>query len=336
MFLLGLEFGGQSFAWDSATPICLIVFGLVTLCMFFLNEWKLAKYPIIPLDLFSKRHNIACLAVCACHGFVFIGGSFYLPFYFQTCLGATPILSGVYTLCSALSLSIASMMTGIFIRKTGQYLPPIRFGFAFILIGYALFTNLGLPANWAKVIIYQIVAGIGVGPQFQAPLIALQSNVNPRDIAAATATFTFTRNIATSISVVVGGVVFQNIMNKQRDTIIAALGPKVAGRLSGFSAGANVKLIDSLPAHQREVVRGAFVHSLYYMWIMYAAFAGLGLLCTFLVSRKRLDKQHEQTKTGLDVEKEKRADRVAAKAAKHGPVADAEKVSANEEAPVVR
>jgi hypothetical protein len=56
------------------------------------------------------------------------------------------------------------------------------------------------------------VAGLGAGLNFQSPWFTLQSYVDPSDFATATATFGFTRNIATSVSVASGGVVFQNPM----------------------------------------------------------------------------------------------------------------------------
>lgn len=177
MLLLGLEFGGVSFPWSSPTVICLIVFGIITIGLFFLVEYRFAPYPLMPLDLFSKRSNMAALGVCFFHAFVFISGSYFLPLYFQAVLGATPILSGVYLLPTALSLSFLSAFTGIFIRKTGQYLPCIWFGLVFMAAGFGTFIDLGVHSSWAKIIIFQIIAGIGVGPNFQSPLIALQSLV---------------------------------------------------------------------------------------------------------------------------------------------------------------
>jgi hypothetical protein len=44
-------------------------------------------------------------------------------------------------------------------------------------LGFGLFIDFDVNSSWAKIIVYQIVAGIGVGPNFQAPLIALQSLV---------------------------------------------------------------------------------------------------------------------------------------------------------------
>jgi MFS family permease len=131
----------------------------------------------MPLSVFSKRSNIAALGTCFCHAFVFIPGNYFLPLYFQAVLGATPILSGVYLLPTAIALSIFSILTGIVIRKTGQYLAAIWFGMTLMTIGTGLFIDLGANSSWAKIIIYQAIAGIGVGPNFQAPLIALQSLV---------------------------------------------------------------------------------------------------------------------------------------------------------------
>lgn len=330
MLLLGLQFGGEAFPWKSATVICLIIFGILTIALFVVNEWRLAKYPIIPLHIFKERSNIACLLVCFCHGFVFIGGSYYLPLYFQACLGATPLLSGVYTLATALSLSFASMATGISIRKTGQYLPPIYAGLAIMTLGYGLFTNLDAHSSWAKIILYQIVAGVGVGPLFQAPLIALQSLIPPKDIAAGTATFQFTRNLATSISVVIGGVVFQNTVSSQSSRLLAILGPTTARQLSGFAAVANVGLIDSLPTDQKEAVRDIFANSIHDLWIMYVCFAAVGLLASFLITKQALNREHETTKTGLEEEEIKRQERVEKRRSKkagnvEGSVQDLEK-----------
>ncbi len=313
MLLLGLEFGGVTYPWNSAKVICLIVFGIFVAGLFVLNEWKFARYPVMPLRLFKHRSNIAALGVCFCHGYVFIAGTYYLPLYFQAVLGSTPLLSGVYLLPFALSLSFVSGATGIWIKKTGKYLPAIRFGLFVMALGMGLFIDLDATPNWPKIILFQIVAGIGVGPNFQSPLLALQTMVPPRDIATATATFGFTRNLSTSISVVIGGVVFQNEMQKRYPALVAALGLQTANELSGGSAGASVGLVKQLPAAQRAIARNAFYQSLRTMWIMYVAFAGLGLLISLFIGNKKLSKEHQVTRTGLAEEEQNRKENKAAK-----------------------
>lgn len=162
MFLLGLEFGGVVFPWQSATVICLIIFGVVSTGLFITWEKYGAKYPLMPLHLFHSISTVASFGVCFFHGFVFIAGSYYLPLYFQAVLGASPLLSGVYLLPFALSLSFLSGATGVFIKKTGKYIPPIIFGMVFMTLGFGLFIDLDDNANWAKIIIFQIIAGVSL------------------------------------------------------------------------------------------------------------------------------------------------------------------------------
>ncbi|KAN0067484.1 Major Facilitator Superfamily domain containing protein [Elaphomyces granulatus] len=306
MILLGLDFGGVSYPWSSATVICLIIFGVVVIALFIVNEWRFAKYPVIPLRIFKHSSNIAALGVCFCHGFVFIAGSYYLPLYFQSVIGAGPLLSGAYLLPYIVSFSFVSYATGILIKRSGKYLPTVWLGLAIMTLGFGLFIDLPLSATWSKIILYQIVAGIGVGQNFNSPLVALQTLVKPGDIATATATFFFTRILSTSISVVIGSVVFQNEMQKQQPSLIAALGPETANVLSGGSAAASVDVISQLPDGQRDVARAAFHHSLKIMWIVYVAFAGLGLAIGFFIGNQILSKDHTVTKTGLKEEEGKR------------------------------
>ncbi|KAL9100746.1 MAG: hypothetical protein Q9163_003913 [Psora crenata] len=306
MFLLGLEYGGVSYPWSSATTLCLIVFGIVTIGLFFINEWKLAVYPVMPLRLFKHRSNVASLGVCFIHGMVFISGTYFLPLYFQTVLGATPILSGVYLFPFVLSLSFVSIIVGVFIKKTGQYLPPIWLGMMFMAIGFGLFIDLPNGRTWGRIFAFQIIAGIGVGPNFQAPLIALQTKVEPRDIATATALFGFTRNLATSISVVIGGVIFQNRMVAHQPTLEANLPRDVAIELSHQSAGASTQLVQHLPQAQRRIVTGAYTESLRTLWIFYVVMASLGVLVSFAISKQALSQKHQQYKGGLEAEQEHR------------------------------
>ncbi|KAJ5864727.1 Major facilitator superfamily domain general substrate transporter [Penicillium soppii] len=312
MFLFGLEFGGVNYPWASATVICLIVFGVLTWTLAMVYEWRFAKFPIIPSRLFNEWYNILILMVCFCHGFVFIAGTYYLPLYFQTVLQANPILSGVYVLPMVLSLSIASVFTGITMKKTGRFRELIIGGMFFILLGFGLFIDLKAYASWPRIIIYQLIAGIGIGPNFQAPLVAFQANIRPADMATATATFGFVRQLSTSMSVVLGTVIFQNIMGQQSDKLIASVGAETAATISASFAGSSKSLINSLNASQREVVLGAYTHALNRMWIFYTAVAGVGLILSLFIRRRELTTHHTVQKTGLAEQERARQERIDA------------------------
>lgn len=326
MFLIGMESGGVDHPWDSAYTLCLIIFGLVTIVLFFLIEWKVAKYPVIPLRLFHDPSNLASLGVCSIHGFVFIASSYYLPIYFQAVVGASPLLSGVYLFALVLSLSFASATAGIFIKKTGLFRPPIWFGLCMMTLGYGLFIDLDPTANWAKIIIFQIIAGIGVGPLFQSPLIALQSHVKGHDIAVATATFGFVRNLATAMSVVIGGVIVNNEITKHNAYLRTVLGDQLADELTSSSFGSTTELVRRLTGDRRDAVNEAYTSSLQKMWIFYTAFAAFGIFVSLFITKKELSKQHEKAVTGIaEQERVRQLEKAERKARRNTAEADAEK-----------
>ncbi|RMD40088.1 hypothetical protein DV735_g5060, partial [Chaetothyriales sp. CBS 134920] len=285
-----------------------------------LTIWKFAKYPIIPLRIFKNTSNLATLGVCFLHGFVFIGAGYYLPLYFQVVLAATPIMSGVYLFAHVLMVSLASALGGIFMKKTGLFREPIWFGLAVMTLGFGLFIDLPDHKEWSKIIIYQMIAGVGVGPNFQAPLIALQSHLKGHDIAVGTATFGFIRNIATALSIVLGAVVFQNELKSHTSTLVAAVGPELGHRLSTSAFGITSGQLHSLTSQQRHVISSVYTQSLKIMWIFYTAFSGAAIVVSLFIKKKELTREHETTKTGLQeqerVRQQEKADRDARKQAK--------------------
>ena len=299
MWLLGLEFGGVTYPWKSATTICLIIFGVITVGIFLVYEWKIAKYPVIPVHLFSTRSNIAAYGMSWTHAFVFMSGSYWLPLYYQGVLGASSLLSGVYLLPYVLALSFISAASGVFIKKTGMYKIVIVAAMVVTVIGFGLIIDYEPRANWAKIICFQIIAGLGIGPNFQAPLIALQTNVEPRDIGSATATFSFIRQLGTSISVVIGGVIFNNEMDNKRSMLERELGPELAERLSGANAASSVGLVGKLSGREGRIAKTAYWDSLQIMFIVYTCFAALGLIISLFIKQVKLNKEHQEHKTGL-------------------------------------
>ncbi|GAB0131878.1 hypothetical protein EsDP_00000333 [Epichloe bromicola] len=322
MLLLGLEFGGVQHPWDSATVICLVVFGVVTVVLFVVYESRVAKYPVMPVSLFRHRTSVAAFSLSFMHAFANMGGSYWLPLYFQAVMGATSLLSGVYLLPFVLSLSFTSALTGIAIKRTGNYKLPIMIGVAIMTLGFGLLVGVGDDRNWARIIIFQIIAGIGVGPNFQAPLIALQTNVEPRDIGVATASFGFLRQLGTSISVVAGGVIFNNQMQAQRGYLESQLDPSLASLFAGSQAAASVHVVAGLRGNDAAVVKHAYWNALQKMYILFTCAAFAGLVISLGITQRKLSKHHTEHKTGLQSLKHRNE---GGEAVDDGAGADAEK-----------
>jgi hypothetical protein len=246
MILLGLDFGDVTYPWSSTTVICLIVFGVVSVGIFIVNEWKFATNPIVPLRLFSSTSTAAAYSVFACNSYVFIGLAYYLPLYSQSVLGADAQTSGLYLMPLIISSSLSAAFAGVFIRQTGRYLPVMYVAQAILVLGTGLFLDLEFEKNLTKLFIFEILVGIGVGMSIEAPILAAQAATTVRDTAAVTATMGFFRSIATAISVVIGGVIFQNEMNVANPGLVDQLGEQLASQFNGDQASANIESIGTL------------------------------------------------------------------------------------------
>ncbi|KAH8705495.1 putative MFS transporter [Talaromyces proteolyticus] len=307
MLLLGLNFGGSTFAWSSPQVICLIVLGSLMSLVFIYCEKKLAKYPLMPLSVFKTSSNVACFVIAFCQGAVFMGGEYYLPLYFQSTKAASPLQSGLLILPIVLMTAFSAALTGYLIHLTGRYVELLQFGNVMMTVGTGLYINFATESSLAKLILYQIVAGLGVGCLFTAPTIAMQANVSQSNTASATATLNFIRTLATAVSAVVGGVVFQNSMALRKPALLAAgLSANQTEAFAGEDATANVLLIESIADPvQRRAVRDAFSWSLRNLWIMYTCIAVISVVASMFVRKTHLskDEEHTETKTGLTREK---------------------------------
>ncbi|EGU83114.1 hypothetical protein FOXB_06375 [Fusarium oxysporum f. sp. conglutinans Fo5176] len=262
-FLYGLEAGSGGLApWNSAFVICLLVFGVVILALFMVWEAKFAKNPIIPIRIFQSTTNIAAFAVANLHSFIFIACDYFLPLYFQVVLGFSPIISGVTLFPLILPMSISTGVGGLIVRKTGNYKLIILVGAALMTLGIGLFISLGQRKEWPKLVIAEVIAGLGCGVLFQNPMIALQTHVRQRDMAATMSAYTFMRGLFVSISIVVGTVFIQRTVH-----------------------GGNLTAVSSDKA-QGETDKHGYVSGLRVMWAFYTALCGLMLVSAVFIKPK--------------------------------------------------
>ncbi|KAL2881458.1 hypothetical protein SGCOL_003023 [Colletotrichum sp. CLE4] len=300
MVLLALDFGDVVHPWSSATVICLIVFGAVAVGIFLVNEWKFAANPVLPLRLLSSWSKAAAYSVFAFNAYVFIGITYYLPLYSQAVLGANALTSGLYMLPLIVSCSLSAACAGVFIQRTGRYRVLMHAAQVLLILGTGLLINLEFEKNLVKLFTFQILTGIGVGLNIEAPVLAAQAATTVRDTAAVVATMGFLRSIATAVSVVVGGVVFQNQMKAENPGLAEVIGDELAGQFDGENASAHVEDIGLLSADQQVPVRQAYFRALKTVWIMYVAFSGLALVLNIFVSEHHLSDERKAAVLGID------------------------------------
>lgn len=133
--LLAVSWGGNQYAWDSAVIISLFAVAAVLVTTFVCAEAFVAKVPIMVMALYKVR-NYTLMTTCNFFvGFVMLGTILYLPVYFQVVKGDTATASGLRSLPFMLSLVLFSMLSGLFISKTGMYRFIPAFGAAILTLG---------------------------------------------------------------------------------------------------------------------------------------------------------------------------------------------------------
>lgn len=287
--------------------MCLIIFGVLVCGIFVGIEWKLARYPVLPLRVFTTLPIIALFVVDLTHGFLLYGTAYFVPFYFQVVLGATPIDSGVWSLPLAIPLALFTTGTGLYMRKTGKYLYMIIAGMAISTLGTGLLIDFGAETNWPKIIIYQLIIAVGLGPNFQAPTIALQARFPPADAGVAVSAASAIRALSAAFSIVLGGVILENRLSAQSGSLIASgVSPAMAEAIAKNGAAGSMELVAQLTPAQQNIFRLAIKDSLADMWIFFVVLSGIGLIASFLIGSEELSDEHVEHKTGLGVEEANR------------------------------
>lgn len=301
LLLIGLDFGGAIFPWSSPKVICLVVFGALMIGFFLFSEQRLAKYPLMPLGVFRSWSNNAIFLVVFSHGMVLIGIEYYMPLYFQSVLQTSPLRAGVLLLPLIVTQAVVEILTGLLIDRTGRYREVTWVGVTLMTIGTGLYITFGPGTSVAMVAGLQIFGGLGPALLFQGPMVAIQSTVSQADTAAATASLGFIRSLAMALSVVVGGVVFQNSMDSRQSSLAAAgLNESLLTALSGSMAAANVGIPRTIQdALQRQVVLEAFAFSVRNMFILYTCLAAIALVASVFIKHRVLNTEHTETKTGI-------------------------------------
>ncbi|KAJ3538672.1 hypothetical protein NM208_g5808 [Fusarium decemcellulare] len=186
-YLLALQYGGQSLPWNDKTVIGLLVGFVAIGAACGLWEWYQDERAMIVPRLFKKR------AIGVNTMFIFwFGGPYYLavyyvPIYFQSVDGSSPIMSGVQNLPLILAVTISMIISGLFINATGLAALVEVCGAALAVIGAGLLYTLEVDTSAGKWIGYQLIAGVGWGLALQVPIIVAQSSAAPEDVSSVTA-----------------------------------------------------------------------------------------------------------------------------------------------------
>ncbi|KAL7789540.1 major facilitator superfamily domain-containing protein [Trichoderma ceciliae] len=244
--LLALQWGGSTYAWSSWRIILLfIMFGLAGIA-FAIVQIKMPKTASLPPKVINQRTMLS-----GTFYMLFTAGAmmlcvYYIPLWFQTTHGISPVKSGVYTIPLVLSLVVAVIMSGILTQKTGYYVPSMVIGPCIMAVGEGLLFTFKPNTGSSRWIAYQFLTGYGLGFGFQTANLAIQATLPKEEIPTGIAILFFAQQLGGAIFVSVGQTILSTLLIS-RLSDVPGLDPMMIVK-SGATELQNIVPLQYLPA----------------------------------------------------------------------------------------
>ncbi|WP_040687202.1 MDR family MFS transporter [Nocardia vinacea] len=267
--ILGLEWGGQQYAWGSAMIIGLFVAAVLLLAAFVAVELR-AREPMLPMSLFRSRVFTVCSILSFIVGFAMLGSMTYLPAYLQYVNGVSATASGIRTLPLVVGLFITSILSGQVVGKTGRYKYFPIVGTLVMALGLYLMSTMGRNTGVWLESLYMLVLGLGLGLSMQVLTIVVQNTVPYAQLGTATSGVTFFRTLGSTFGTAIFGTLYTN-----------QIGPNLADALTQVrvvspEVAADAKSLRALPSEVSAPIIDAYAESIdhVFLWVVPVALAG--------------------------------------------------------------
>jgi EmrB/QacA subfamily drug resistance transporter len=276
------DLGGTAYPWSSPLLIGLIVVALVSLVLFALIERKAAE-PVVPLHLFRQQTFVITSAVGLIVGFALFGSVTYFPLYLQVVKEVSPTASGMQMVPMMGGMLVTSIMSGQLISLTGRYKIFPVVGTAVMTVGLFLLSRLTPQSSNAAASLVMLVLGVGLGMVMQVLVIAVQNDVDYRDLGVATSGATLFRLIGGSLGTAILGAIFAARLAVNLARLLPA--GAVAG---GATHNMSLQALLRLPASARSAYAEAFTESLGTIFLVATVVCVVGFVLVWLLPERPL------------------------------------------------
>lgn len=292
-----LSLGGTQIPWNSPAAYAMGAASVLLTVAAVLVERR-AKEPVIPTRLFRDRTFVLASAGSVSVGMMMFGLIIYMPQYLQFVHSMSPTVSGLMTLPLVSSFLVTSIGSGFAISGSGRWKAYPVIGMVLCVVGFTVLSLAQVDPGLTTVIAGQMLVGLGFGLNMQILLLATQSALPVKDMAAGTASVTFFRNLGGAMGVAAFGAVMVSRLNAEIAAAAAAAQEASAAQAPAGPGGADSgaeelsigleeaaesaqgspELVQSLPEPVREVVVGAFDHAMQGVFVAGIPIAVLGLV----------------------------------------------------------
>ncbi|KAI9566089.1 major facilitator superfamily domain-containing protein [Boletus coccyginus] len=276
-YTIGLTWGGVIAPWGSIKVLVPLVLGLIGLGVFVVYEATLAEHPLVPFSLMENLTSFSGYIQSFCVTVVTLAVVYYFPVYFQACKGASPVMSGVYSLTFA-SLAPAAIITGLTVRLTGRYRPQMWFGWIIAVVALALMSTIRATDPLEKSFGFVALLGCGIGMLSATLMFPIQAPLPVTQNAHALAFMWFLRAFASVWGITVGSTVLQNELARKLPPSFIMLVPQGTAIVYAL-----IPRLSTLPQWTQFKIQVAFADSLAVLWRILAVISVAGLMASLVM-----------------------------------------------------
>lgn len=298
--VIALTWGGVRYPWTSPNVLVPLILGFVGMALFMVYEALVAKEPLVPFELISNRTSLSGYIQTFIAPTVMIASIYFMPIYFQACLGHSPMRSGVDILACAMTLGPMLVVTGVTIAVSKRYRPQLWVGWGLLVLAMGLFSIVKADTPLRNSIGFSVLLGLGAGIIYAATYFPVLAPLPVSQNANALAFFAFCRSFAGVWGVTIGTAVLQTQLGKKLPADFIEKFP--GGVAIAYSA---IPIIPSLPEPFRSEVRKAFADSLAVIWQVMIGVGAIGLLSCFFMKALPLHTSVDE-KWGIEQEVEEK------------------------------
>ncbi|KAI0087077.1 major facilitator superfamily domain-containing protein [Irpex rosettiformis] len=300
LLILPLIWGGVTFPWNSPVVLAPLFSGFVVVVMFCIWEWKGAKLPIVPMYIFKHVTVGGVYITMFVNGIIFFSSLFYLPQFFQVGLGYSPIRSGIFLLPVLVSQTLASLVAGQIISRTGHYRTVIHVGFTVWAVGCGCLSTVTPSTSKGLLVFYMLLTGTGAGQTLQTTTVAAQASVSRRDMSVVTAVRNFVRLLGGTFALAIGATIINNALRHSMNqlnlpsSVISAVvdDPTVVGSIISSPTNSTSSL--GLSKQQATHILRGYNDGFRAVFIMNATLAAFAtIVSVVMIRQKNLDRDDD-------------------------------------------
>eukprot|EP00697_Spironema_sp_BW2_P017747 gnl/Spiro4/9535_TR5053_c0_g1_i1.p1 gnl/Spiro4/9535_TR5053_c0_g1~~gnl/Spiro4/9535_TR5053_c0_g1_i1.p1 ORF type:complete len:661 (+),score=227.32 gnl/Spiro4/9535_TR5053_c0_g1_i1:34-1983(+) len=237
---------------------------------------------IMPLHLFRNRDWIVSTMIQFFVSLGLFGVIGYLPVYFQVVIGDDGTSTGLRVLPLMVSMMITMALAGELMSRCAAYRWSPLVGSAILASGVVMISFVDANTNyWSWIVPGLCLVGAGNGLIFIVTLTLIQSCVTEVDMAAATGSASFIRELGASIGIAVYG----SLLNNKLETNLRDQFGYYDPRMPDFSHD----YVESLGPVFAGKFWQAYTDSLDFMFRCGIPFVGMVLLFALLIRRIQLN-----------------------------------------------